>query len=84
MRYLAVSTKQLAPFHEGINVSFIYRRIPLVKVCPQAGRAAKWFQVHILACTHKKVVSIKKTCLYSDLQVSDEEVAQFRGHANDN
>lgn len=80
MWYLAVSTKQLAPFHEGIKVSLIYRRILLVKVCPQAGRAAKGFRVHILTCTHNKVVSVKKTCLYSDLQVSDEEVPQFRDY----
>lgn len=75
MWYLAVSTKQPAPFHGGTNIPYIYHTTALVKVCSQARRAAKGLRVHIPCLSHNNI-SFKKTCLYSNLQVSEQEVPQ--------
>lgn len=45
MWYLAVNTKQPAPLHEGMNISYIYHTIPLVKCAHRQVEQMKGFEL---------------------------------------
>lgn len=79
--YLAVSTKQVTPFRGGINISCIYHTIPLVKKCAHRQVEQLKGLEFIFPISHNNI-SFKKTCLYSDLQVSEQEVPQVRDYTD--